>query len=193
MTHILSATDLVLRKGDDPVNVDADEGFTFLHVGRESSATTLAMTLAGRYKQHSGSVDGPGFKRTALAGVHMIDSLDRQIPVRDLLREQIAWSQPFFKPTPRRPLEHDTVTRWLEPLGLEDLEESAKVGELHVLNRFRLRILLALVSRPDAELLIVDDVDQIRDMSLRAELLDNLRTVAEDVAVLVISANEEDR
>ena len=193
MTHILSATDLVLRKGDTPVSVDAEEGFNFLQVGRESSATTLAMTLAGRYKQHSGSVDGPGFKRTALAGVHMIDSLDRQIPVRDLLREQIAWSQPFFKPTPRRPLEHDAVTRWLEPLGLEDLEEKTKVGELHVLNRFRLRILLALVSRPDAELLIVDDVDQIRDMSLRSELLDNLHTVAEDVAVLVISANEEDR
>lgn len=193
MTHILSATDLVLRKGGTPLSVDAEEGFNFLQVGRESSATTLALTLAGRYKQHSGDVDGPGFKRTALAGVHMIDSLDRQIPVRDLLREQIAWSQSFFKPTPRRPLEHDTVERWLEPLGLEDLEEKTKVGELHVLNRFRLRILLALVSRPEAELLIVDDVDQIRDMSLRAELLENLHAVAEDVAVLVISANEEDR
>ena len=30
-------------------------------------------------------------------------------------------------------------------------------------------------------------------MSLRAELLENLHAVAEDVAVLVISANEEDR
>ena len=76
MTTILNATDLVLRKGDTPLSVDAEEGFNFLHVGRESSATTLAMTLAGRYKQHSGDVDGPGFKRTALAGVHLIDSLD---------------------------------------------------------------------------------------------------------------------
>lgn len=193
MTQILSATDLVLRKGDDPVSVDADEGFTFLHVGRESSATTLAMTLAGRYKPHSGTVDGPGFKRTALAGVHLIDSLDRQIPVRDLLREQIAWSQPFFKPTPRDPMSHDTVEHWLAPLGLEELDCATSVGELHVLDRFRVRILLALVSRPNAELLIVDDVDQLRDMSLRSELLDNLHTVAEDIAVLVTSANEEDR
>ncbi|PAT11725.1 hypothetical protein CKJ80_00400 [Corynebacterium hadale] len=193
MTQILSTTDLVLRKGDDPVSVDASEGFNFLHVGRESSATTLAMTLAGRYKPHSGTVDGPGFKKTALAGVHMIDSLDRQIPLRDLLREQIAWSQPFFKPTPRHPLEHDTVARWLEPLGLEELDSDTSVGELNVLDRFRFRILLALVSRPNAELLIVDDVDQIRDMSLRAKLLDNLYAVAEEVPVLVTSANEEDR
>ena len=62
-----------------------------------------------------------------------------------------------------------------------------------MLDRFRFRILLALVSRPNAELLIVDDVDQIRDMSLRAKLLDNLYAVAEEVPVLVTSANEEDR
>ena len=191
MTTILSATDLVLRKGGTPLSVDAEEGFNFLQVGRESSATTLAMTLAGRYKQHSGDVDGPGFKRTALAGVNFIDELERMVSARECIREQVAWAQPFFARVPKNIMEHKLVAPWLEPLRLENLDVDKAVGDLGVMDRFRLRILLALISRPDAELLVVDDIDQLKKMALRHEILQDLTKVAARVPVIVTTVNEE--
>ena len=56
----------------------------------------------------------------------------------------------------------------------------------------RLRVLLALIARPDAPLIIVDDPDQLRNFELRKEFIDNLRDVAELKPVLVNSVNKED-
>ena len=67
----------------------------------------------------------------------------------------------------------------------------AKVGDITPLERFRLRVLLALISRPEAKLLIVDDIDQVRDMKLRKLLLSDLRGVAVHLPVMVNTVNEE--
>ena len=56
----------------------------------------------------------------------------------------------------------------------------------------RLRVLLALIARPDAPLIIVDDPDQLRNFELRKEFIDNLRDVAKLKPVLVNSVNKED-
>ena len=88
-------------------------------------------------------------------------------------------------------MRHKYVARWLAPLKLQGLDAEQPVGELNVLERFRLRILLALVSRPYAELLIVDDIDQIKDMDLRQELLGDLVSVATHVPVVFTTVNEE--
>ena len=59
------------------------------------------------------------------------------------------------------------------------------------MDRFRLRILLALVSRPNAELLVVDDVDQVKKMALRRQIMDDLEVVASYLPVIVTTVNEE--
>ena len=202
MTPILSTHDLVLRKGDTPETFDIGRGLTLLNTRRESDSTLLSLALAGRFNPHSGSITIDGeetttrqrFKRVALAGVTEIDGLDRLVRVRDVVREQIAWSQSFFARTPRSAeaiKSHPNVEKWLEPLQLEDLDMMAQIGDIGPTDRFRLRILLALISRPGADLLVVDDVDQVRKMDIRRKLLDDLRGVAVHLPVMVNTVNKE--
>ena len=191
MKTVLTAHDLVVHDGGNPINLEAGEGMTIIQTKREVGGTKLAMALAGRHKPQSGSVDGPGFKRTALAGVNFIDDLERMVSARECIREQVAWAQPFFARVPKNIMEHKLVAPWLEPLRLEDLDVDKAVGDLGVMDRFRLRILLALISRPDAELLVVDDIDQLKKMALRHEILQDLTKVAARVPVIVTTVNEE--
>lgn len=191
MTVVLTTTDLVVREGRTPVNMVAEEGLTVVQTKRETGGSTLAMALADRFKPYSGTVDGPGFKRTALAGVDFIDTLERQVSARECIREQVAWALPFYKPVPKRIMDHKLVEPWLAPLQLEDLDQDARVGDLGVMDRFRLRILLALVSRPKAELLVVDDIDSVKKMSLRQQILDDLVEAARYVPVIATTVNEE--
>lgn len=202
MSAILSVQGLVLRSGDEPESFDIGRGLTLLNTARESDSTLLSLALAGRFRPAEGTIllDGEPtthhdrFRDIALAGVPEIDSIDRLVRVRDAVREQIAWSQSFFKRTPRSPeaiKAHPYVEKWLEPLQLEELDLLAKVGGITPLERFRLRVLLALISRPEAKLLIVDDIDQVRDMKLRKLLLSDLRGVAVHLPVMVNTVNEE--
>lgn len=191
MTVVLTTQDLVVRKGGNPITMEAHEGLTIVQTRRESGASRLAMALADRFKPHSGTVDGPGFKRTALAGADFIDNLERQVSVRETIREQVAWAQPFFSRVPKDIMSHKFVEPWLEPVHLEDLDPDKHIGDLGVMDRFRLRILLALVSRPEAELLVVDDVDQVKKMSLRHQIMDDLEVIAAHVPVIVTTVNEE--
>lgn len=191
MTVVLTAEDVVVRKGRTPVSLVAEEGLTIVQTMREAGGSTLAMALADRFKPYSGTINGPGFKRTALAGVDFIDLLERQVSARESIREQVAWAQPFFKPVPKHIMDHKLVEPWLEPLHLENLDQDVHISELGVMDRFRLRILLALVSRPNAELLVVDDVDSVKKMSLRHQLIEDLEEVARYMPVIATTVNEE--
>lgn len=198
MDSVLRATDLVVRKGDEPLTFEVGEGLTLLISERESGTSTLCMTLAGRHKPHSGEVAvgdalkaRERFKQVALTGLPLLDGLERQVSTRVILREQIAWSQPFFSLIPRDVLGYKTVKPWLEILNLSDLDISQNVGDLMVEDRFRLRILLALVSRPEAKAIIVDDIDQIRSLRLRSELLDDLVVLSHHIPVVVSTVNDD--
>ena len=202
MTPILSTQDLVLRKGDSPETFDIGRGLTLLNTRRESDSTLLSLALAGRFNPHSGTIllDGEElttrqrFKDVALAGVTEIDSLERLVRIRDVVREQIAWSQGFFARTPRTSeaiKSHPHVEKWLEPLRLTDIDLMAQVGDIGPTDRFRLRVLLSLIARPDAKMLIVDDVDQVRKMDIRKKILGDLRGVAAYLPVMVNTVNEE--
>lgn len=191
MTVILTADELMVREGATPVSIVAEEGLTILQTRRETGGSLIAMSLAGRYKPYSGTVDGPGFKRTALAGVEFIDKLERQVSARESIREQVAWAQPFFAHTPKDIMSHKLIEPWLGPLRLEHLDVDKPVGKIGVMDRFRLRILLGLVARPKAELLVVDDIDQLKKMSLRHEILLDLQEVAARVPVIATTVNEE--
>lgn len=200
MDPVLRVRDLRLTSTTSQYAFDVPEGLSILVNDREAGSSTLALALSGRYKPKEGSVElaefgttkpRKRFKEVALAGKELIDDLDWLVPVSDLIREQVAWSQHFFKPAPRgNLLEHERVAPWVDMLHLSDLDTTDKVGDLHPIDRLRLRVLLALVARPDAKLLIVDDVDQLRSQELRDELLWNLVDVAERLPVLALTVND---
>ncbi|AOX06529.1 hypothetical protein BJP05_10635 [Corynebacterium sp. NML98-0116] len=202
MDCILRAVDVVVRPGNNPVNLEVGEGFTLVTSPRESGASTLSMALAGRYEPHSGTIelfDEPTtarqrFPEIALAGISLIDSVERSVPTKEIIREQISWELPFFRLIPRDLLGHELVEPWLEPLQFDLDEDKLKlgIGDLSIVDRMRLRVLLALIARPDAPLIIVDDPDQLRNFELRKEFIDNLRDVAKLKPVLVNSVNKED-
>ena len=195
---VLVSHEIGVAKGQPTVSFSVDDGLTVLLHERESHATALSLILAGRLRPVSGSVEVDGsilrprqlYKKVALAGAPEIDTLERATSVRETLREQIAWAQPWWKPVTRQPLTHELVEPWLEPLGLS--LEDVPVGALRVIDRIRLRVLLALVARPSASVLIVDDIDQLRSLELRDELLDNLAAVAEFLPVIASSVNPTD-
>ncbi|WKD56608.1 hypothetical protein CAPI_00100 [Corynebacterium capitovis DSM 44611] len=198
MTPLLTVRDLTLTKGATSYTFDAGTGLTLLKVARESGASTVSMAIAGRYKPVAGTIavgdaetTRERFRSVALAGVTLIDSLERSVSVREAIREQVAWAQPFFSRVPKDILSHRLVEPWLEPLGLADLDPAVPVGDLHALDRLRLRVVLALISRRDARLLVVDDPDQLRSISLRDELLANLHDLSELIPVVVSSVNPD--
>lgn len=195
---ILRVNDLIVRPEDPQLTFECAAGLTLLVCARESGASTLSMTLAGRFTPASGDIDISGarttrerFRAVALAGVTLIDSLERSVTVREVIREQVAWAQPWYKRVPKDILTHPLVEPWLEPMDLSELDPSLSVAELDTLTRLRLRVLLALTSRPNASLLVVDDPDQLRNIELRNALLESLRGVAQTLPVVVASVNPD--
>lgn len=202
---LLHTRGLELASGYHVTDLDIHPGLTLIHASRETSATALALTLAGRMRPANGEVwleDGDGvetttqrerFRRVALAGVTAIDSLERLVSVRAVLREQYAWSSPWWQFTPRS-IENPPIAQGLDKVGLDFSTETAAhtaVGELDVLRRFKLRVALSFIARPEAELLIVDDIDQLRSMRLRREFLRCLKDISVDTPVIAISANAD--
>lgn len=195
---IFRVNDLIVRPEDPQLTFECAAGLTLLVCARESGASTLSMTLAGRFTPASGDIDISGarttrerFRAVALAGVTLIDSLERSVTVREVIREQVAWAQPWYKRVPKDILTHPLVEPWLEPMDLSELDPSLSVAELDTLTRLRLRVLLALTSRPNASLLVVDDPDQLRNIELRGALLESLRGVAQTLPVVVASVNPD--
>lgn len=181
-------------------------GLTLIHTGREHAATSLSMTLAGRMKPRRGTITlttsnnqaytstRHRFQRIALAGVTEIDNLERLVTVRTVIREQAAWHQPWWKPTPRSIDDIPYYTTVAELFGFTMPNTKARttlVGELDTLSRLMLRIVLAIMSRPTASVLIVDDIDQLRSMVLRKKLLLKLQKYAQTTPVIAMSVNPD--
>ena len=177
---------LMRRSGDDGRGGrggrdqgDGREGDRHEADGREGDAAAFG---------HTGARER--FRRVALAGIPETDSLERQVPVRESIREQVAWALPFYRHAPRDIMSHPYVTRWSGVLGIEDLDAATPAGEIDVETRLTVRVMLALIARPDADLLIVDDIDQLRDMDLRAAMLERLVRLAEELPVIAHTVND---
>lgn len=200
---LLATEGLVLADGCPKADIQVGEGLTLLHSERESSSTMWAMTLAGRMKRKSGQILLGGqpvtapqlHKAVALAGVPQLDSLERYVSVASIVREQVVWTSPWYKSVPKNVADIKQFMDAAELIGLDlDFENASRfnAGSLAVSERFKLRVVLALVSRPASNLLIIDDIDQLRSFQLRASMLHCLAEVAQTVSVLVVSANEDD-
>lgn len=182
-------------------NFETVPGLTIIHNGRENYATSLSLALAGRMNVSSGTIalqtkdgvfDTPRqrFGRVALAGAATVDSLERQVPTSEIVREQIAWGQSALRRVPREPMSDERYLRWADIVRL-DVDPLTPVGKLGVLDRLRLRIVLALIARPEAAVLVVDDLDQIKDVAKRAEVLADLAELSRTVPVVAQTVNTE--
>lgn len=180
------------------VDVDVDRGLTLLTTAREASSSSYSLVLSGRMRPGAGEIFLNGTpakakvlaKDIACAGVTEIDSLERLVSVRTVVREQIAWASPWYRIVPRSIDDDPGWRRSADILGL-DLDPRTLIGDLDVGQRFLLRVALSLLSRRDPQLLVVDDPDQVRSMELRSEILARLKEVSADLPVLVVSTNPD--
>lgn len=192
---------IVLGTGQPVPDFSAPKGLTLCHVSREASATVLALTLGGRMRPKRGDIllGAPTtarqrYRRVALAGVTAIDSLERLVSARTVVREQLAWSQPWWKLTARHPMRVAHVKRAFELVSLDMSDDDLRhtpVGKMEVLDRFKLRVALALIARPEAQILVVDDIDQLRSNRLRREFLQMLAQLSQTIPVIAVSANAD--
>lgn len=198
---LFHVTDLIVsnKQGGPAITFDTAPGLNLLRHERENFATSLSLALAGRMNVASGTITletghasydtaRQRFPHVALAGAAEVDRLERLVPTEEIVREQIAWQQSAFRRAPKRALEDARYTRWAEIMEL-DVQPATPPGELSVKDRFRLRVVLAMIARPGAAVLVVDDLDQIKHVSARDEILAGLHRLSATLPVVAATVN----
>ncbi|WP_024795709.1 ATP-binding cassette domain-containing protein [Tomitella biformata] len=167
-------------------------GLHVLHGPSGSGRTSLLLTLAGRFKPVAGELDVLGAHEarairgiSTVAGFRDIDVLDDAVRVRDVLNEQIAWDTQWFRRAPK--VDAQSYDRLCGPVfGPRPLPPLDRyISDLAELDRMLLRIALAAFFSP--QLLVVDDLEQVRSLPEQAELIDRLIELGQ-VATVVASA-----
>ncbi|ADG96790.1 conserved hypothetical protein [Segniliparus rotundus DSM 44985] len=188
----------------DGLGVDGEHGPFFsdirlalapgLHAVRTSgppAQSVLLLTLAGRFKPSRGelSVRGdvePGKIRRhcAIAAFADIDELEEAVTVRTVLAEQRRWLAPWCSRAKAEPAAAvlGEVFAEIPPPPL-----AKYVADLSDLEVFLLRIALALVT--DRPILVVGDLEQVRDSAHRALAARRLGALAARRTVVVGVAN----
>ncbi|AZA08467.1 hypothetical protein [Corynebacterium pseudopelargi] len=207
MQAVLQTRELVLVNGDTVPDLDILPGLTLMHCNPLLDAATLAMTIGGRLASKSGEVlVRSGHKRLsnkkviqksiALAGVPEVDSIEPRVPIRSIVREQVVWTSHWWQQVPKELSQIDRYQQAAKLLDFHLDDDQAKTtapASLNPLESFQLRIVLALIARPEASVLLVNDIDGVRNVALRRELLQRLQGVAEKMAVVVLSTNALDK
>jgi ABC-type Mn2+/Zn2+ transport system ATPase subunit len=173
---LFSDIDLVLTSGFHAIQMPGGPG-----------QTALLLTLAGRLKPTHGTVTVLGDseprairRHCSIAAFADIDELEESVTVQTVLAEQRRWLAPWYSRVPIEAgqAELGEVFGEISPPSAESY-----IVELSDLELFLLRITLALVSnRP---ILVVGDLEQVRDNSRRAIAVDRLGAIATQRTVVV--------
>lgn len=149
--------------------------------------TTLLLTLAGRFRPSHGTLTVLGEttprairRQCSIAAFEGIDELEDSVTVETVLAEQRRWLAPWYSSVPLQsgPAELAEVFGEMAPPSGDTY-----IVELSDLELFLLRITLALLSnRP---ILVVGDLEQVRDNSRRTIAADRLGVIAEQRTVVV--------
>ncbi|MGO8964160.1 hypothetical protein [Mycobacterium sp.] len=162
-------------------------GFHAIQMPGGPGQTTLLLTLAGRFKATHGTLTVVGDttprairRHCSIAAFPDIDELEESVTVQTVLAEQRRWLAPWYSPVPRDAGRAELTTVFGEtpppPPG-------TYIVELSDLELFLLRITLATLSnRP---ILVVGDLEQVRDDSRRAIAVDRLGAIAAQRTVVV--------
>jgi ABC-type cobalamin/Fe3+-siderophores transport system ATPase subunit len=169
------------------VDLALTAGFHAIQMPGGPEQTTLLLTLAGRFKPSHGTVTVLGDTRPrairrhcAIAAFDDIDELDESVSVQTVLAEQRRWLAPWYS---RVPIEAGQAEMDLVFGDIDPPAPKTYIVELSDLELFLLRITLALLSqRP---ILVVGDLEQVRDISRRATAVERLAAISERFTVVV--------
>ena len=169
------------------VDLSLTPGFHAVQMPGGPSQSALLLTLAGRLNASHGTVAVCGDtkprairRHCAIAAFPDIDELEGPVTVDTVITEQRRWLAPWYTRVRSQghPAELDEVFGDIPvPAG------STYIVELSDLELFLMRITLALLSnRP---ILVVGDLEQVRDNSRRALAVQRLGAIAERRTVIV--------
>ncbi len=169
------------------VDLDLDRGLHAVHMPGGHSQKALLLTLAGRLKPSHGSVAVFGEtaprairRHCAIAAFGDIDDLDDAVTVGTVVTEQRRWLSPLF----RRSRNDAPRNVLAEVFGeIERPASTDYIGDLGDLEMFLLQIALALYS--ERPVLVVGDLEQVRDNGRRSQAAQRLGAIAADHLVVV--------
>jgi hypothetical protein len=169
------------------IDLELTPGFHAVQMPGGPGQTALLLTLAGRLKPAEGTVTVLGDtqprairRHCSIAAFADIDELEETVTVQTVLAEQRRWLAPWYSLVPLEGGQGD-----LDAVFGEIPPPSPKtyIVELSDLELFLLRITLALLSnRP---ILVIGDLEQVRDNSRRAIAVERLGAIAAQRTVVV--------
>ncbi|WP_431239360.1 hypothetical protein ACQ86B_06605 [Mycolicibacterium aichiense] len=169
------------------VDMDLGRGLHAVHMPGGHSQKALLLTLAGRLKPSAGTVAVFGEtaprairKHCAIAAFGDIDDLDEAVTVGTVVTEQRRWLAPLFR---RSSADADRDVLALAFGDIDRPKPTDYIGDLGDLETFLLQIALALCS--DRPVLVVGDLEQVRDNGRRAQAVQRLGAIAADRLVVV--------
>lgn len=169
------------------IDLSLTPGFHAIQMPGGPGQTTLLLSLAGRFKPTHGTLSVLGEttprtirRRCSIAAFEDIDDLEESVTVETVLAEQRRWLAPWYSLVPLQAGQAELTEVFGEtPPPSHD----TYIVELSDLELFLLRITLALLSnRP---ILVVGDLEQVRDNSRRAIAADRLGAIAKLRTVVV--------
>lgn len=174
------------------VNLSITSGFHAIRMPGGPGQTTLLLTLAGRFKVGHGTLTVLGDthprairRHCAIAAFEDIDDLDESVSVQTVLAEQRRWLAPWYSTVPIEAGQDEL------DLVFGDIPRPSPktyIVELSDLELFLLRITLALLSK--RPIVIVGDLEQVRDTTQRAVAVQRLGAIATRFTVVVGVTNE---
>ena len=188
---LITATGLGVDGEHGPLFSDIDltlaSGFHAIQMPGGPGQTALLLTLAGRFKATHGTLTVLGDSKprairrhSAIAAFDDIDELDESVTVQTVLAEQRRWLAPWYRPIPIESGQAELKEVFGE---MPPPQPKTFIVELSDLDLFLLRITLAVLSnRP---ILVVGDLEQVRDLSRRAIAVERLGTIATQRTVIV--------
>jgi ABC-type Mn2+/Zn2+ transport system ATPase subunit len=188
---LITATGLGVDGEHGPLFSDIDleltAGFHAIQMPGGPGQTALLLALAGRVKATHGTVTVLGDseprairRHCSIAAFADIDELEETVTMQTVLAEQSRWLAPWYSRVPG-----ESGQAELSQVFGEIPPPSARsyIVELSDLELFLLRITLALFSK--RPILVVGDLEQVRDNSRRAIAVDRLGAIAEQRTVVV--------
>jgi ABC-type Mn2+/Zn2+ transport system ATPase subunit len=190
-TALITATGLGVNGEHGPlfsgIDLALSEGFHAIQMPGGPGQTALLLTLAGRFKPSHGTLTVLGDttprairRHCAIAAFPDIDELEESVTVQTVLAEQRRWLAPWYAQIPR-----EAGTSTLTEVFGETPPPSTDtyIVELSDLELFLLRIALATMS--NRRILVVGDLEQVRDNARRATAVDRLGALAAKRTVVV--------
>ncbi|AQT80203.1 hypothetical protein B1R94_14430 [Mycolicibacterium litorale] len=171
----------------DGVDFSCPAGLHALQLPGGHPQAALLLVLAGRLKPTAGALSVYGAtdlrairRHCAIAVFRDIDELEEAVTVGAVLAEQRRWLSPWYASVP------DTAgyDRFLEVFGeIPAPGPNTYISDLSELELFLLRVTLALFS--ERSLLVVGDLEHVRDNAQRELAAQRLSAIAQDRTVVV--------